>query len=244
VSSLDGKTFLDVGSGSGLHSLAARRLGAYVVSFDYDPQSVEATRQLRSRFGIDEDTWRVEVGSVLDGDYLSSLGQFDVVYSWGVLHHTGAMWQALENVQPSVKDGGTLYVAIYNDASKSSRLWLRRKKTYCGLPLPLKPFYFLWVYTPIELRRMGILKSLGKDGMTQLPGKILRYTREWQNYKKHRGMSRFYDLVDWIGGYPYEFTKAEDLVAFYQDAGFELLKLARNDGTGNHELVFVKGRAP
>jgi 2-polyprenyl-6-hydroxyphenyl methylase/3-demethylubiquinone-9 3-methyltransferase len=242
--SLAGRTFLDVGSGSGLHSLAACRLGARVVSFDYDPQSVEAARRLRARFGLDEDRWRIEAGSIQDRDYLTTLGQFDVVYSWGVLHHTGAMWQALENIQLLVKDGGRLYIAIYNDAGKSSRAWLKRKKTYCSLPSPLKPLYFLWVYTPIELRRMGILKSLTKGRIDQLPRNLTKYLQDWQNYKRHRGMSRLYDLIDWIGGYPYEFAKAEDLVSFNERAGFTLVKLARTEGTGNHELVLKKRLAP
>jgi 2-polyprenyl-6-hydroxyphenyl methylase/3-demethylubiquinone-9 3-methyltransferase len=207
VSSLNNKSFLDIGSGSGLHSLAARRLGAYVTSFDYDPESVQTTHQLRRMLGFDDRTWKIEVGSVLDSAYLSSLGQFDVVYSWGVLHHTGAMWQALENVQPLVKDGGKLYIAIYNDAGKSSRKWLKRKKTYCGLPSPLKPLYFLWIYTPVELRRMGVLKALGKGRLAQLPATFLAYLGEWKVYREQRGMSRFHDLVDWIGGYPYEFAK-------------------------------------
>ena len=89
---LDGKTFLDVGSGSGLFSLAARRLGAKVRSFDYDEQSVECTRELRRRFFPDDTAWIIEQGSVFDKQYLGTLGTYDVVYSWGVLHHTGAMW--------------------------------------------------------------------------------------------------------------------------------------------------------
>lgn len=106
VESLRDKRFVDVGSGSGLFSLAARRLGASVHSFDYDPQSVACTSELKRRFFPGDPQWTVEEGSVLDDDYLASLGRFDVVYSWGVLHHTGAMWKALENVTHLCAGGG------------------------------------------------------------------------------------------------------------------------------------------
>jgi 2-polyprenyl-3-methyl-5-hydroxy-6-metoxy-1,4-benzoquinol methylase len=243
VSSLSGTSFLDVGSGSGLHSLAARRLGADVVSFDYDPDSVDATRALRNKFGFDKDTWRIETGSVLDSDYLSSLGQFDVVYSWGVLHHTGAMWDALERVQPLVKPGGKLYIAIYNDLGDVSRWWAERKKRYCEMPRIIRPLYFLKVYLPIELKAMGATGTLRSGKISKLQREFPKWLEQWREYKQHRGMSRMHDMIDWIGGYPYEFAKAEDLVAFYQKAGFALEKLAESDGTGNNELVFVKGAA-
>lgn len=239
VSSLSGQTFLDVGSGSGLHSLAARRLGADVMSFDYDPESVQATRDLRDKFGFEADKWRVEIGSVLDSEYLESLGKFDIVYSWGVLHHTGAMWEALQKVQIPVKDGGKLYIAIYNDKGEVSRWWSQRKRQYCSLPFILKPIYFVWVYTPVELKKSGLFGRSQKRRQ-RLP----EYVRSWRNYKENRGMSGFYDMIDWIGGYPYEFAKAEDLVSFYEKSGLRLVRLARNDGTGNHELVFVKDSRP
>src|SRR6185369_14036983 len=93
VETLEGKSFVDVGSGSGLFSLAARRLGAKVHSLDYDPNSVACTAELKRRYFPNDLSWRVEEGSALDRKYLASLGTFDVVYSWGVLHHTGKMWQ-------------------------------------------------------------------------------------------------------------------------------------------------------
>src|SRR5207249_12341547 len=89
VERLDDKTFLDIGSGSGLFSLAARRLGASVHSFDFDPQAVACTAELKRRYFPDDAAWTIEEGSVLDTEYLASLDTFDVVYSWGVLHHTG-----------------------------------------------------------------------------------------------------------------------------------------------------------
>ena len=133
VTNLKEKTFLDVGSGSGLFSLAARRLGAKVHSFDYDAQSVACTEELRRRYFFEDRNWTVERGSVLDAEYLSSLGQYDVVYSWGVLHHTGNMWKALDNVVLSVKSEGVLFIAIYNDQSWISSYWARIKKIFISL---------------------------------------------------------------------------------------------------------------
>lgn len=93
TNTLQGLSFLDAGSGSGLFSLAAARLGAARIhSFDYDPQSVACTAELRRRFFPKHPAWTIEQGSVLDKEYLAGLGKYDVVYSWGVLHHTGAMW--------------------------------------------------------------------------------------------------------------------------------------------------------
>ena len=108
---LDGLTFLDAGSGSGLFSLAARRLGATVTSFDYDPQSVACTSTLRERYFAGDPDWTVQRGSVLDPAFLAGLGTFDIVYSWGVLHHTGAMWDAIANTAQRVAPGGQYYDA-------------------------------------------------------------------------------------------------------------------------------------
>src|SRR5665647_1089620 len=127
---IEGLRFVDVGSGSGLFSLAARNLGAEVVSFDFDPQSVACTAELRRRYRPDDDNWRVEQGSALDATYLKSLSKFDVVYSWGVLHHTGDMWQALDLVGQMTEPGGRLLIAIYNDQGRASKVWMRVKHTY------------------------------------------------------------------------------------------------------------------
>src|SRR5688572_20283849 len=88
MNTLEGTRFLDVGSGSGLFSLAAYRLGARVVSFDYDAQSVACTVHLKERFAAAAD-WQILEGSALDDPFLEGLGGFDIVYAWGVLHHTG-----------------------------------------------------------------------------------------------------------------------------------------------------------
>jgi len=224
-----GKTFLDVGSGSGLSSLAARRLGATVTSFDFDPQSVACTAELRRRYLAGDSSWTVEQGSILDKGYLDGLGQFDIVYSWGVLHHTGAMWQAMENVKSLVRPGGLLFIAIYNDCGEISRIWYQRKRRYNGLPALLRPLYVLYVWAPIELRTLlSYLYS----------GKLKTYFGELTSASSQRGMSRVHDIVDWVGGYPYEYASVSAITGFYETAGFQTAKVRENGSYGCHQIVF------
>jgi 2-polyprenyl-3-methyl-5-hydroxy-6-metoxy-1,4-benzoquinol methylase len=133
-SDLTDRSFLDVGCGSGLFSLAARNLGAKVHSFDYDPHSVECARLLRQRYRAQDPEWTIEQGSALDEAYMAALGQHDIVYSWGVLHHTGDMWRALELTSKLVKPGGTLFLSIYNDQGLPSKRWLQIKRYYATSP--------------------------------------------------------------------------------------------------------------
>ena len=126
----EGKLFMDVGCGSGLFSLAARRLGAEVVSIDFDPDSVKCTNELKSRFYPDDTSWKVIEGSALDEEFLNKLPHADIVYSWGVLHHTGDLWRALGNVAKKTRHGGRIYIALYNDQGTASDLWLVIKKAY------------------------------------------------------------------------------------------------------------------
>ena len=231
VDSLEGRRFLDVGSGSGLFSLAARRLGAERVhSFDFDPQSVACTRELRRRYFEDDAAWIVEEGSVLDEEFVARLGTWDIVYSWGVLHHTGDMWRAMDIAQARVADDGLLFVSIYNDQGGRSRLWRAVKRTYNQLPAALRPLLTLVVMGPRELLHFARDLALGKP---------MRYVRRWTDYKRSRGMSAMHDIVDWMGGYPFEVAKPEAVFDFFQDRGFRLERLATHGGgMGCNQYVF------
>ena len=231
VASLSGVRFLDVGSGSGLFSLAARRLGATVHSFDYDPRSVACTEELRRRYFPNDAGWKVQTGSVLDPAYLETLGRWDVVYSWGVLHHTGQMLQALANVSDLVARGGSLFIAIYNDQGWASRAWLKVKRAYNRLPRGLR-WLVLW---PSAVRLWG--PTTMRDIVNGRP------FHTWRNYSEGslRGMSPWRDVVDWVGGLPFEVATPELIFYFYRERGFQLRKLRTcAGGKGCNEFVFAR----
>lgn len=228
-SDLHGVRALDVGSGSGLSSLVMHQLGATVVSFDYDTDSVACTEELRRRYALDATNWQVTRGSALDPVFMAGLGQFDLVYSWGVLHHTGAMWPALELTAQRTAVDGTLLIALYNDQGWLSSAWRRIKRLYCSgaagrlvvgaIFYPLFSAYSLWQ----DLRHL------------HAPG---THARE---YAKKRGMSLFHDWRDWLGGYPFEVAKPEEIVHKLTAEEFKLRRQTLTRGLGCNEFVFDRG---
>lgn len=232
LSDLKGKRFVDVGCGSGLFSLAARQLGASVHSFDFDPQSVHCALDLKRQYFPDDPHWIAETGSALDADYLAALGRFDVVYSWGVLHHTGAMYEALGNVIGMVDERGKLFVSIYNDQGAASNVWRKVKHIYNRLP---RPFRFVVLY-------LALLRVWGPTCVRDLVRCRPFYT--WGHYDPLRGMSAWEDLVDWVGGYPFEVARPEEIFDFCKARGFSLLKLKTcGGGRGCNEFVFERDPA-
>jgi 2-polyprenyl-6-hydroxyphenyl methylase/3-demethylubiquinone-9 3-methyltransferase len=226
VTSLEGKTFLDAGCGSGLFSLVARRLGATVTSFDFDPDSVACAGELRRRYFPSDEQWHITEGSVLDSGFLSSLGLFDIVYSWGVLHHTGNMWKALNLVTGSAESDGMLFVAIYNDQGIKSRIWRRIKSIYCSGKAG--KVTVTGVFVPVF-----VTYGLAQD-LVHGRNPVARY----HEYSKKRGMSIYYDWFDWLGGYPFEVAKPDAIIDFCSKSGFRLARLVKATSLGNNQFVF------
>lgn len=201
------KRVIDVGSGSGIHSLSFLKLGAKSIhSFDYDPKSVDATRKLHELAGRPSN-WKVEHGSVLDADYVHSLGTFDIVYSWGVLHHTGAMWDAITNCVGLVAPGGRLWIALYAKGPRyEADMALKRKYNAAS--------------------SFGKRFMVGKKVLRIMLGraKHLKNPFTW-NKKSERGMNIYHDLIDWLGGLPYETASEDEVVRFARQRGFVLERI-------------------
>ncbi len=237
VQDLSGKTFLDIGAGSGIVSVAAHRLKAKeVISFDYDPQSVACNQMMREKEGSPAN-WHVSEGSILDDAFVATLPKADIVYSWGVLHHTGNMWKAMENALSLVKPGGCAYIAIYNKADGfafypdgrfgPSSMWVIEKKIYSSLPW--------FVQNVIDFFLMGVLCILYVLTLRN-PVTVIR------GHKNHlsRGMSWRIDIKDWLGGYPYEYATVAEIFHFAKKRGFSLENLTCTNGLLNNEFLLRK----
>lgn len=242
-----GKTLIDVGCGSGIFSLNAVRMGcAKVISFDVDQSSVNATQAVRQRFSHllpSSADWSVFQGSILDSNLVNRLAlSGDIVYSWGVLHHTGDMNQAMKNAVSLVKPGGYFIVAIYNRAP-SSEFWLGFKKFYNRSPKIIKILLVDIMLAHVILRRVAYNMSA-----------LLRGKKTEGVLGSSRAMSVYYDLIDWLGGYPYEYGSFEEIKKMVEGLGLTLIKDPSRlpsykkkflnrisfNNTGNNEFVFRK----
>lgn len=227
---LAGTSFLDIGCGSGLHSLAALLLGAAsVTAIDIDENSVSTTQALLTKYAPDL-KWTASVASVFDASP-DTLGTFDVVYSWGVLHHTGDMWRAIECAANLVKVDGQFAIAIYY-AAMFDQMWKIEKKFYSRAPRPLQ-----WSIRQIYMAAFLTVRTVIGGGNP------VRYL---QNYPQSRGMNFSHDVHDWLGGYPYETASAEEMWERFSKLGFKearsflLPTTSGLFGSGCHEFVFRK----
>ena len=217
---------LDIGCGSGLHSLAALQAGARRIrSFDYDPASVQTAQRLWE-FAHAPANWEISRGDVLDDNFVDSLGQWNFVYSWGVLHHTGDVWRAIDNAQRTVAPGGVFYIALYSaDVQPQREYWLRIKKEYNAADEDKKT-RMVWWY-------------IWEHHMQRNPLRALAVLKRIASYRFDRGMDYFADIRDWLGGWPMEFVFDKDVIDRLENRhGFRLVNIAT--GHANTEFLFQK----
>jgi 2-polyprenyl-6-hydroxyphenyl methylase/3-demethylubiquinone-9 3-methyltransferase len=224
IEGLDDVTFLDIGCGSGLHSLSAFKMGAKkLVSFDFDPNAVETTSRLRTMVGSPAN-WKVSQGSILDLPFVRGLGKFDFVYSWGVLHHTGAVWKAIENASSLVGPQGRMYLALYSlDVQPNAGYWLTTKEKYVNSS-PVKKRIMEQRYLYTYYYGSSVLKYL--SGLFK------------KEKGRTRGMELMTDVRDWLGGWPMEFVLDDEVVNFVERLGFQLTNVKK--GEACTEFLFVK----
>jgi predicted RNA methylase len=222
---IEGKTFLDIGCGSGLFSLAAVRLGCKrLLAVDLDPNSVETTRRTLERYAPAGANWDCKRISVFDLDP-AHVGTFEVVYSWGVLHHTGA----IEKASTVVATKGTLALALYGKTPFCG-LWRIEKRIYSRSPK--------WVQRVIEhVYHVAVAARLA------LKGESLKKRRE--TYFQQRGMDMYHDTRDWLGGYPYESISPHEAMTFLHKLGFAPIRSFVSPcigllGAGCDEYSFTK----
>ena len=234
---LEGKTLLDIGCGSGLHSLAALRLGAArVVAIDLDPHSVATAKQVLSQYAAEngtENKWEVREQSVFDLDP-QQLGEFDVVYAWGSLHHTGAMYDAWSRAAQLVAPGGILIVAVYRK-TRLCRLWKLEKWLYTKSPA--------WIQRCLRAAFVGAMRVA-----------FFLSRRDFRKYREtygqaYRGMNYDHDVHDWLGGYPYESLSPPEADRLRQSLGFVPVRAFVQErmslglfGSGNDEYVWQRAR--
>jgi 2-polyprenyl-3-methyl-5-hydroxy-6-metoxy-1,4-benzoquinol methylase len=217
---IEGRSIIDIGCGSGIFAIAASKLGAQkVLGIDISQESVTTSLENKQKF-LPQGNVDFLHKSIFDDD-ISKLGIFDIVYSWGVLHHTGDMWRAIDISSKLVAPNGLFIIAIYN-SHWSSPLWLKIK--------------YLYNVSPAFIRRIMIYLFAGIIAVAKF-----LVTGKNPFRKKRRGMSFYYDVVDWIGGYPYQYANKTEIINFVEARGFKLVKtVSPSVPTGCNEYVFQK----
>ena len=229
--SLNGMRMVDIGCGSGIHALAALRMGAAVTAIDIDPQSVTTTRRMLETHAPPGAVWDAALRSILDAGTPQG-APFDIVYSWGVLHHTGQMWAAMDRAADMVAPGGMLAVALYKKTPLCG-FWRVEKAFYSRLPGWARPV----LTAPYAVALLAAQLCLGRNPLKHI-----------KNYQSQRGMDFWHDVIDWLGGYPYESASAAEVAAWAATRGLVPVRTANTApprgmgilGTGCAEYVFTR----
>jgi 2-polyprenyl-6-hydroxyphenyl methylase/3-demethylubiquinone-9 3-methyltransferase len=220
------KTVLDIGCGSGIHALSFLRAGAkYIKCIDLDPDAVETTVSRLEEYNPDK--WNAQIANILDVKS-NSHEFFDIVFSWGVLHHSGNLMMAIKNSADFCKDGSLLILAIYRRTSLCT-FWKIEKKIYNIVPS---------VFRRIIDLTFACVFLFAKWTQGNSPRAFVK------NYRMQRGMDFMTDIRDWLGGYPYESASPATIHNFLTVRGFNLIKSNIRDqqfgflGSGCNEYIY------
>lgn len=224
--SFEGKTFVDIGFGQGMSLIIATEKAEKTVGCDINPKCDQVLKANQKVFSKSTKEIPTVVGSILEPKVVEAIlaknndEKYDIVHSWGVLHHTGDMMAAVKHATSLVKPNGYFILAIYN-RHWSSLPWLFIKWAYCKSPKFIQKL-FIGIFYPI----IWLAKFL--------------VTGKNPNIKE-RGMDFYYDVVDWVGGYPYEYASIDEMNIIMKNFGFKCLKsVSPPTPTGCNEFVYQK----
>lgn len=210
-----GKRFIDIGCGSGVHALAALQLGvSQVVAIDIDPDSVKTTTELLQQHA-GTSKWSAHCNSVFDVNS-GSFGHFDIVYSWGALHHTGDMYRAIRSAAQLVAPGGQFAFALY------------RRSLFCGLWKLEKQWYAAADRAAQRTAERLYIQAF-RLGLRVTGRSLTDYIAK---YKRMRGMDFHHDVRDWLGGWPYESISATAVHHLMTSLGFVQKRFFGKPGLG------------
>jgi SAM-dependent methyltransferase len=218
---LKGKNFIDIGFGQGLGLYNSQALGANVLGIDLDPDCKNALESTQKYFP-GSSIPKVEIASILNENIqdVLSIKKFDIVHSWGVLHHTGNMALAIKNAIKLVDSKGYFIIAIYN-RHWTSPIWTVIKILYRALPGFMQEMALLVFQFLMKFRTDA--------------------TRDKNDHSTDRGMDLLHDIRDWLGGYPYEYASIEEMETLMKNYGFSIQKVIKTPGwTGCNQFVFKK----
>lgn len=105
---ITGKKVLEIGCGMGLHTELMARAGAEVTALDISPKSVAATKARLALKGLTADVREV------DAETLDIQNEYDLIWSWGVIHHSSRTGRVLRNLYGALKPGAQLRFMVYS----------------------------------------------------------------------------------------------------------------------------------
>lgn len=193
---VEGKRVLDGGSGSGMVSLGFAALGADVTGVDITPKCVENGIRRAESLGLscrflEGDLTRLDLGET-----------FDIVYSWGVIHHSADARAAFRCLANHLSPDGEMVLAVYLK-TRLSGFWNFTRRFYRGSPAPLQTAF----------RRTG---SVFLNGVDVVKGRLAGRPRYMMRGTRNEEL-----INDWFGVPQRTFHTYDEVFGWFREAGLE-----------------------